>query len=532
MRRAASLRSGAIVVAPRLRHRGRSKSALLAEVGPHRGQAVARPKVAVLADGQRTGVDRTKCPPPGRFATATARCCWRPHSGRGDSRSTWASAATSEATAGDSWCGVSKPTCWCFLAAFRPACSTWCPRCWPTLAWSRCFTRSVSSRASRCGSACSNAQPSAETQTLVFGLPGQSGEQPGVLRAVRAAGDRPVSPDAATRALRRCRRGLAVEYVPSRRSADVPSGSAGRAASQRPSSSRFAGVARPIWRLCAMPWPIFRPAIARIRLARSWKRWCFERPNCLAPRWNHAAFGRTRHPHPGPLPEGEGDGCFNSPSGLITPYPFPANVSDSGHNDSHAQRRGCIPGDKYHGLRAVQKRLRDRDGFVIVRNFLGNGRVQRSERQPGPLHREVVPRLPDAAAFYQDRSRPETLKQMQHMGALRSLFRKLSPATAAGWSWPVLLGEEVEAQSRNGSTSRRTPSHRRRRTRTTITSTSGRRRGDDLAGARSRGRGERLPAIRGRLPPPRRAHAPSGARSLAFRRASPTTATRTTAPAR
>ena len=36
--------------------------------------------------------------------------------------------------------------------------------------------------------------------------------------------------------------------------------------------------------------------------------------------------------------------------------------------------------------------------------------------------REVVPTLPDQAAFYQDKDRPETLKQLQHMGNYDAFF--------------------------------------------------------------------------------------------------------------
>jgi len=41
--------------------------------------------------------------------------------------------------------------------------------------------------------------------------------------------------------------------------------------------------------------------------------------------------------------------------------------------------------------------------------------------------RDVVPTLPDGDAFYQDRSRPETLKQMLHMGC-DPYFLSLRPA--------------------------------------------------------------------------------------------------------
>ncbi len=61
------------------------------------------------------------------------------------------------------------------------------------------------------------------------------------------------------------------------------------------------------------------------------------------------------------------------------------------------------------------KKAYDQQGFVIVRQFL-------SAAEFGELHsnldryvREVVPTLGDSDAFYHDRSRPESLKQLQHM---------------------------------------------------------------------------------------------------------------------
>lgn len=55
-------------------------------------------------------------------------------------------------------------------------------------------------------------------------------------------------------------------------------------------------------------------------------------------------------------------------------------------------------------------------GFVIVRQLLGNEDFADLKENLDRYIRDVVPRLPDADAFYQDRSRPETLKQMQRMG--------------------------------------------------------------------------------------------------------------------
>ncbi len=62
------------------------------------------------------------------------------------------------------------------------------------------------------------------------------------------------------------------------------------------------------------------------------------------------------------------------------------------------------------------KKTFDRDGFVVLRQFLPPDELQLLVDNLDRYFREVVPNLPDEDAFYQDRSRPETLKQMQHMG--------------------------------------------------------------------------------------------------------------------
>lgn len=57
----------------------------------------------------------------------------------------------------------------------------------------------------------------------------------------------------------------------------------------------------------------------------------------------------------------------------------------------------------------------DRQGFVVVRGFLDAGALAELEAHLDRYVREVLPQLPETHAFYVDRSRPETLKQMQHM---------------------------------------------------------------------------------------------------------------------
>jgi phytanoyl-CoA hydroxylase len=64
---------------------------------------------------------------------------------------------------------------------------------------------------------------------------------------------------------------------------------------------------------------------------------------------------------------------------------------------------------------SAARRDYDLNGFAIVRGFLDPTELGTLQSELDRYIRDVVPTLPDTAAFYQDRSRPETLKQMQHM---------------------------------------------------------------------------------------------------------------------
>ena len=57
----------------------------------------------------------------------------------------------------------------------------------------------------------------------------------------------------------------------------------------------------------------------------------------------------------------------------------------------------------------IEKQHYDQHGFVIVRKLLGDAEFAVLRENLDRYVREVVPGLPDADAFYQDRTRPETL---------------------------------------------------------------------------------------------------------------------------
>jgi phytanoyl-CoA hydroxylase len=57
----------------------------------------------------------------------------------------------------------------------------------------------------------------------------------------------------------------------------------------------------------------------------------------------------------------------------------------------------------------------DRDGFVIVRNYLPAKELSDLQQHLDRYLRDIVRTLPPSDAFYEDRNRPETLKQLQRM---------------------------------------------------------------------------------------------------------------------
>jgi len=94
---------------------------------------------------------------------------------------------------------------------------------------------------------------------------------------------------------------------------------------------------------------------------------------------------------------------------------------------------------------AEYKQAYDRDGFVIVRQLLGRGEFAELVDNLHRLIRDVVPTLPDSHAFYHDRSRPETLKQMQFMG-VDPFFREYTRQPAWKNLAEALVGEEANSQ--------------------------------------------------------------------------------------
>jgi phytanoyl-CoA hydroxylase len=94
----------------------------------------------------------------------------------------------------------------------------------------------------------------------------------------------------------------------------------------------------------------------------------------------------------------------------------------------------------------AEKQKFDRDGFVILRQFLTKEEQSELSAQLDRYIRDVVPGLSDAHAFYHDRARPETLKQMQFMQG-DPFFRDYTHHPKWKALAAALVGEPAECES-------------------------------------------------------------------------------------
>ncbi len=92
------------------------------------------------------------------------------------------------------------------------------------------------------------------------------------------------------------------------------------------------------------------------------------------------------------------------------------------------------------------KRKYDEDGFVVVSNFLDRESMGTLTTNLDRYIRDVVPHLPPSGAFFQDRSKPETLKQLQHMDQ-DPFFDEYRRDERWNQLAELLIGESVEAQA-------------------------------------------------------------------------------------
>lgn len=97
-------------------------------------------------------------------------------------------------------------------------------------------------------------------------------------------------------------------------------------------------------------------------------------------------------------------------------------------------------------LPATYRETFEEQGYVIVPQLLTPAEFEELRQNLDRYIREVVPGLPDGDAFYEDRSRPETLKQMQHMQN-DPFFGEYRRHPAWRGLAELLLGEPAEADS-------------------------------------------------------------------------------------
>jgi phytanoyl-CoA hydroxylase len=87
-----------------------------------------------------------------------------------------------------------------------------------------------------------------------------------------------------------------------------------------------------------------------------------------------------------------------------------------------------------------------RQGFVVIPGFLDDSELAELCGQLGRYIGDVVPNLPETHAFYHDRDRPETLKQMQHMQG-DSFFREYTCRAKWRELAQALLGEPATCEA-------------------------------------------------------------------------------------
>src|SRR5262245_51840791 len=91
------------------------------------------------------------------------------------------------------------------------------------------------------------------------------------------------------------------------------------------------------------------------------------------------------------------------------------------------------------------KAAHDRDGFVIVQQLLSPPEFDELRTNLERYITRMVPTLPDSHAFYDDKGRSGTLKQMQHMG-VDPFFRDYTGQPRWVGLAEALVGEKVQAQ--------------------------------------------------------------------------------------
>jgi phytanoyl-CoA hydroxylase len=106
----------------------------------------------------------------------------------------------------------------------------------------------------------------------------------------------------------------------------------------------------------------------------------------------------------------------------------------------------------------------DRDGFVVLPSFFSADEVDKLRGEVDRYIRDVVPSLPAGDVMYEDKRRPETLKQLPHIAEHDLYFRELlghgrTVALAEQLLGQPVVGKELEWFNKVPQHSRETPAH-------------------------------------------------------------------------
>ena len=85
----------------------------------------------------------------------------------------------------------------------------------------------------------------------------------------------------------------------------------------------------------------------------------------------------------------------------------------------------------------------DRDGYVFIPGFYDEERVARITKLVNRYIAEIVPTMPGTEVYYEDKDKPETLKQIQQMSHYEPVFRKMAEESEFPELARLLLGGEV-----------------------------------------------------------------------------------------
>lgn len=88
-----------------------------------------------------------------------------------------------------------------------------------------------------------------------------------------------------------------------------------------------------------------------------------------------------------------------------------------------------------------------RDGFVVIPGFLDNAALELLRERLDVLVRDKVPAMPPETAFYEDRSDPSTLKQIQALYDHDPYFHDLMRGSRFEALAKELLGDEVTGRN-------------------------------------------------------------------------------------